>query len=285
MRFFHTLVGSFHSAALYRQVRHEGRYNLGYALLLVLLCTLVMAVYFTSVVHREFFSSRDGMKPLFDDVIAQIAAQTPVMTYNNGQLKTQTDAVTTITINGTLFGEPFQDLPLITIDTTGASNHTNMKTPVLITESEFIAKSRDKKTEIRALKDVFAETKPQVLNRAVAEDMAARFTQGVHERLGQIYFLLGGMLWLGFAFVSYILRVILLMALGVGGTLAGKLLRSPVNHGTAVGLASVSFTPVALLISLLTMCFGYSPHIITTFAAGLVALTAAIACSREPVVG
>lgn len=280
MQFFDTLIGSFYSAKTYREVRKAATYGMGYSLLLVTLCTLAVTVYYGQVFHREVFAERDGKPALFDDLVTQIAQQIPVMTYSNKRLSTQNPQATTIHISGEAFGEKFEQFALITIDTTGASTHANMKTPVLITAEDFIVKT-DKETKIQPLSK-FEEDGTVVINRAMAEDVAESAIEGMHGALAQFYIILGGMAWVCLIIAFYVLRICMIFALGLGGLIISSLLKSPINYAASVSLAAVSFTPVAVLDTAMFIGAGYSLQTTTLLFAGLAALTAAIACSREP---
>lgn len=280
MQFFNTLIGSFHSATTYRQVRKTANYGMGYSLLLVMLCTLAVTVYYGQIFHREVFAERDGKPALFDDLVSQIAQQIPVMTFSGNRLSTQTQEATTVRVSGEAFGEKFEQFALITIDTTGSSTHANMKTPVLITADDFIIKTDDE-TKIQPLSK-FEESGTVVINRAMAEDMGRSVIEGMHDALTQFYIILGGMAWICLIIAFYILRICMIFALGLGGLAIGSILKSPINYAASVSLAAVSFTPVALLDTAMFIGAGYSLQTITLLFAGLAALTAAIACSREP---
>ena len=279
MNFFQMFTGSFHSAAVYREVRAKATFNMGYTALLVLFCTLLTTIYYGHLFHRELFVARDGKPALFDDVLTQIASQIPVMTYQNGKLVTNEPHATVITISGQIFGETFEKQPLITIDTTGQTTHENMQTAVLITSSDFVVKT-ERETKIRPLSEYNDKnTTPLVINRAMAMDTAEKFIGGVHSILTQFYLLVGGVVWMMFAFVAYILRIIMLLGLGLIGTVIGAILKSPMSYGAAVSLAAVSFTPIALLETAVLVIAGYTVHTLTLLVAGSVALAAAIKVS------
>lgn len=280
MRFFSMIIGSFHSAELYRRVRREQNFNLLYTLGLVLLCSFVTAVYYGNIVHRELFIAKAGQPPVFDSIVTQIAEQTPIMTYKDGRLMTKEPQATVITISGALFGESFDKVALITVDTTGQSTHQNMKTPVLITQTEMIVKD-SKETKIQPL-DKFADGRPTtlVINRAVAMDAASTFITVVHENLTKFYIFFGGFMWLIFALFSYVLRIFMVLILGLAGLVIAALVRTKLDYSAAVSLAAVSFTPVALLETAILIGAGYPVHTSTLFIAGVVTLSAAIIFSK-----
>lgn len=280
MNVFSIFAGSFHSAATYRAVRQSGGFFMGYALLIVAVCTLAVTVYYGNVLHRELFSPRDGKPALFDDVVTQIANQVPVMTWANGTLTSSEPAATVIKISGTAFGESFTDEAFIAIDTSGKSTHENMETPILITAKELITKT-DKKTEIKSLPELMEKGPATMLiNRAMAQDLALKLIDVIHENLTKIYVIVGGIMWFFIAITFYIMRIFMLLALGLVGMLIGNILNTPIKYASAVGLAAVSFTPIALLDTILFAGFHYPTRTIVIFAAGVVALFAAIKCSQ-----
>jgi Flp pilus assembly protein TadB len=155
-----------------------------------------------------------------------------------------------------------------------------MKTPILITQDEFIVKT-DKETKIQPL-EKFADGKPAtfVINRAVAMDAANSLTAFVHKNIGQFYLFFGGFAWLIFALFAYVLRIFMILILGLAGLLIGSLMRTKLDYSAAVSLAAVSFTPVALLETVILITSGYPVHTSTLFIAGIVTLTAAIVFSK-----
>lgn len=281
MKFFRLLVGSFYSADVYKEVRKEASFCMGYSLLLVLLCTLITAFYYGQVFHREVFGAREGKAPFFDAMVQQIADQLPLMTYSEQKLVTQTPEATVITLSGELFGETFQGFELATIDTTGKTTHDNVQTPILITTNEVIFKG-DKETKIKSLSEFTKEAPGTlVINRALAQEMASQLNAWFHKSLPLIYFFFGGILWLIFALFAYVMRVLLLLLLGVAGLAMGAILKSPLEYGAAVSLAAVSFTPMALLQTVLTMA-GQHVSIWVVVFAGVVALFFAVRASHSP---
>jgi hypothetical protein len=279
MRFFSTLIGSFHSAALYRTVRTNASFYMGYTLLVVLLCTLVLTVYFTAVVHRGIFVAKEGQPIPFDSLVNQIAEQLPVMTLKDDTLMTMDPEPTVIRVSGELFGQAFTDVPLITIDTTGASTHSNMDTPILITSTEIMFEDSDE-IKVKKLSE-FTKDAPEtlVINRALSQEMAAMLIAGVHKHIMTFYLIVGGICWFFFAIVYYIMRICMLLALGLAGYVLGSIIKQRVSYAAAVSLAAVSYTPIALLEAGLLGFLGYSPHMLTLFGAGVVALFFAMKCS------
>lgn len=282
MSFISLFIGSFQSADTYREVRASGKFYMGYTFIIVALCTLAVTIFYTHFIHREVFSPREGNSALFDDIVKQIATQIPVMTLQENQLMTSTPAPTIIKISGTAFGMAFNNIDIITIDTSGQTTHENMKTPVLVTTKEFIFKS-DRETKIKSIADVM-ENRPttMLINRAVAESLGDDLIKAVRESLMTIYFILGIISWFFIAAYIFIMRMFMLLLLGVAGLAMGALMQSPIRYASAVGLAAVSYAPIAILDTILFAVMQYPTSRIIIFAAGCVALFAAIKCSHTP---
>ena len=274
-------TGSFHSAAAYRHIRKAANFGMGYALVLVTLTSLFVTVCYAQFIHRTVFVAHAGQPALLDSVVTQVAGQVPVMTLKGDTLMTKEPIATEIKISGTAFGESFENLVIATIDTTGQSTHANMHTPVLITATEMIIQS-DKETKIKKLSE-FTKNGPEtiLINRAVAEDMAKNFLGFVHANLIKLYLIIGAIVWFFLIVFTFILRIFMLLALGLMGLLIGSLTKQSIPFAALVGLASLSYTPVALLDIALLIGFGYAPHVLTLFLAGTVTLFAAMKCSDE----
>lgn len=282
MGIFKLFLGSFHSAQAYRQMRKTASFGLGYALVLVLFTTLAVTVYFTAYLHRELLTARDGKPVLVDDVIRQIAGQIPVMTLIKNELKTKEPVKTIITISGSAFGMSFTNAPLITIDTSGSAKHDDMKTPILITNKDFIMKSTDK-TEIKSISEFTKDaTAPLVINRTMAEDIGEKIIAAIHEHIFGFYLIFGGMAWCIIAIYMYIARICMLLILGLAGIAIAGITKVELSYASAVSLASLSYTPVLLLDTIVFAGFLHSTHVITLFIAGVVTLFAAIKCSNPP---
>ncbi len=281
MSVFTTLMESFHSAPLYRRVRAKQSLCLGYTLFLVALSCLLVVLTFGTKLHHEFFAVRDGKTPFFDDAVAQVAAQWPNMTLAQQKIVTQEPKATVIRLSGTLFGVPFENAPLLTIDTTGATTHQNMTTPMLLTTDELMYRS-DRKTEVKSFKDLNVDEKTTlVINRAVAEDSAKSLTQFVHAMLPKLYVLLGGMMWVFATLFFYVLRLFMLVFLGLGGLIIAEVTKDKISFPAAMSLAAVAYTPVALLDTLMLIVTYQPVSTGVLILAGLVALYTAMRVSRE----
>ncbi len=281
MPFFSLFFGAFSSSATYRKVRASGQFLIGYTLLLVAFSTLIITVYFSLFIHREIFTAHGATPPLFDSVAQQIADQMPVMTMKKNVLATKDATPSVIKISGTVFGENFENLEILTIDTSGQSTAENMKTPMLVNATEFVMKT-DQETKIRSLSD-FTKGEPDtiLINHAVAEDTAHKAIQTVHEHMLGIAAIIGGSFWLCFLIFAFILRICMLLTLAVLGQLIGAILDTKLTYASAFGLAALSYTPIAVLDTVLTLSMVYTPHTVTLLVAGVVTLFAAIACTRH----
>jgi hypothetical protein len=282
MPFLSLFMGSFHSAETYRQVRAAGKFFMGYACIVVVLCTLAFTIFFAHFIHREVFVPRGTQPALFDDIVKQIARQLPVMTLQDNQLMSNSSAPTVISVSGVAFGQGFTNLDIITIDTRGQTTHENMKTPVLVNTKEIIFKS-DRETKIKSIADLL-NNKPttMVINQAMAESLSDMVITSVRDSLTSIYLIIGTIGWFFIAAYMFVMRMFMLLALGVAGLVIGSVVKSPINYASAVGLAAVSYTPIAILDTVLFAAFQFPTSRLILFVAGCVALFAAIKCSHTP---
>jgi hypothetical protein len=279
MRFFHTLVGAFHSPETYRNMRRSEGHGLAYSFVLVLFTTLLLTVYGLTLFHTKVFVSSHGSTPLFDDAVMQLAKQMPYMTFTNNKLVTAEPRSYTITFNFA-FPKFHGKFDLATIDTTGATTYKNMKTPILVTANEFIVRDK-KQIKIQPFKDVVGDHPTTlVINQAVAIDLGNKLIEGVHHILWELYLFIGAFIWLFFAGTFYILRLFMLLFMAVGGLAISRAYNDAVNFQTSMRMAAISFTPVACL-EILFMAMG---HMIAGFwllLCGLVMLSAALYITRE----
>ena len=280
MSFGKTFIAAFSSAETYRQARLRANYEMFYSFTLVVVSALLLVSYFIALAHGELFTARAGNPAVFDDVLHQIASQTPVMTLQNNQLITREPRSYTIHVHATVFGQTVAG-PLATIDTTGATTHENMKTNILITAHDFVFRSKEK-TEIHSLADYAKKTSGTlVINRAMADDVAATIIRSVHHHLVKFYLIVGGISWFVFSLVLYVLRMAMVMVLGGIGLLISKLVKVPANYAATVSLAAISYTPVAVADLVLIMGFHRSAPTLALFAGGIAMLTAALIASRD----
>ena len=275
MNVFQLFTGSFHSAAAYRHMRAKANFGMGYALFVVALMTLFVMLYYSLPIYNTAFMAQGDQPPLFDQLARQVADQAPVMTLKGDTLATKTPDATIITINGH-YGQEHFKVPFITVDTTGTTDTDNATTPILVTAKELLVRSKDT-WKPQPLSD-FTKNGPGIIliNHAVADELAERAIAYAHSHFFQ-YFIL---IWLFFIICLFVVSFFLLLVLGLIGLLISSFIKSPLSFGAAVGLASLSFTPVALLDAVLLTVFGYAAHAITLLFAGSVTLYAAIKCSE-----
>jgi hypothetical protein len=245
MNFFNTIIGSFYSPAIYAQARTpQPGMKLLYSFLLVLLTSLVVVVVGASKLDRLLMQpADDGQPPLLDRVVSDLAAQVPVMVLHDGVLQVKEKQPYMMYVNA--FEPEEKSFALVTIDTTGATTVHNMQTPVLITAREVYFRGNND-TKVYPLKQSADDTKPLIINQAVATDAAQRGLQWLHQNIWKIYLGVGAIGWIGFALVAYLLRLVMLMALGLAGLLLSAIWKPTVDFSTAVRVAAVAYTPVAI---------------------------------------
>lgn len=281
MKLRELFAGTF-KAATYREVRQAGDFFLGYAMLIVAITTFAVTVYYTIFIHRELFTAQDGKPAMFDDAVNQIATQVPPMVLQDHQLMSNDPTPSVIKISGSAFGEDFNDIELITIDTSGQTTHENMETPILVSSKDIIFKTSDK-TEIKSIAEITKDMPSTlIINRAMIDDVASGTIEAVHQGLLTFYLFLGAASWFFIAVYMAVMRLCMLLALGLVGLAIGSLTKSPITYTAAVGLAAVSYVPIAILDTILFAALHYPTSSVIMFAAGSVALFAAIKCSNTP---
>ena len=282
MNLFQLFIGSFHSAAAYRHMRKTATFGMGYALVLVLVTTLFVTVYYSAFIHRELFAARDGKTPFFDDIVQQIVTQVPLTTLHEHSLQTATEEPTTITISGTAFGESFTNFPLITIDTSGTTDYESTDSAMLITHKDIYIRKRDK-TEVLSIAELTKDSpNTLVITRAMAQELGEKFTRYVHEHLLTFFLVLGAIAWFFIAAFMYVMRIIMLLLLGLVGLGIASVIRVNLTYAASVSLASLSYTAIALLDTALFTVVRYPTSSTVLLLAGSVALFAAIKASDTP---
>ena len=272
MNVFQLFAGSFYSAAAYREMRAKANFGMGYALFIVAVSTLVVLLFYGAQAYNVLLLSHDGKPPMLDQMLQDIADQAPVMTLKGDTLATKNPEPTILTIHGSFEGKAF-DVPFATIDTTGKTDTSNAKTDILSTSKELLLTDHGT-WKPQPLTD-FNREGPEtiIINHTVASEMAASAANYVHNSIVQYF----TVIWFVFIACFFVVTFFFLLALGLLGLVIGSLIRSPLTFSAA--LASLSFTPVALLDAVLLTCFGYAAHTLTLLAAGTVTLYAAIKCS------
>lgn len=282
MKFFPTLIASFHSAALYRSLRHDGHYALGYSFKLVMLATLIVVISGAAMLHRYAFTARGAEPPRFDAAVHEIARQLPTMTLHHGVLKTDKAEATTIHLNIAAPGEEPQPVAIAVIDTTGKTTPTKTDVPIVIDDSNIYITSKEK-TEIHPIRQL-AENAPEtlIINRALIDEQSAQLIAWTHASLGKIYFVFGGITWVLLVIVNYIGRLILLALLAGGACAIASARGKPLGFARAMAVAAVSFTPVAAIDTLSFAATGVGVAVWLLVLGGAVALSVALKIGSAP---
>lgn len=280
MNVFKLIPASFHSVAAYRHMRQTANFGMGYALLMVAITTLAVVIYGANLFHQAILDSRDASSTSALEAMAlQVADQVPTMTFDKGVLVTQKPEIYTISIGDPL-KKSSESEEVITIDTTGKTTIDNMQTPILITSKDVII-DNDRKKEVHSLSE-FAKDQhgPMIINKSVAEDAARTLIAWLKDNALTLYLIFGGVMWCFAIIFFFILRMIMLFLLGLVGIAYAAIRNIELSYASAVALASLSYTPVLLLDTLLFMVDGKSPMALTLFFAGCVTLIFAIHVSN-----
>lgn len=278
MSFFRMVLGSFYSVETYRMAHSARGHGLLYSLFLVALVSVVMVATLTTKIHHMLFENGGKIEATLLDITSQV----PVMTFQNGRLTTAEPHAYPIHI---AWGAEKEDQAVFAmIDTTGTTTHKNMTTPLLFTSEEAIFKDDSKnKIEIHSYRDFSDEkdTAPTIINRAVLEDLVKKLLHWLREHALIIYAVLGFFAILVVTFVLYLQRVVMLLALGVGGILLAQILKIKPTFETLMRLAAISFTPVTLADLFAITVLGHSLSAIWLMLAGLVLLYVALSVTKE----
>lgn len=283
MNLFQLIPASFYSAKAYRQMRAAASFGMGYALVMVLITTLAVVVYFSNTLHRELFAPRGSAPSFAREIAAQITEQMPLMTFDKGVLMTDNPEIYTIRLSGTLFKESFSNVPVATIDTTGQTTYETMKTPLLINSKEVVIET-DNKKEIKSFSEISGEEPkgPIIINKAMTESTLNSMITWFEDNAFEIYLIFGGMFWVFAIIYMFVMRMVMLFLLGLVGIAYASIRNVQLSYASAVGIASLSYTPVLLLDTLLFIARGDSPSTFTLFIAGAVTLIAGITASQPP---
>lgn len=289
MNVFQLIPGAFYSADAYRQMRASQNFGMGYALLMVAITALAVVIFGATIFH-QFALKRQGENPsLFEALAMQVVEQMPTMTYDKGVLATDKPEIYTIHIRGNdlpieVKDKADFDFDLITIDTTGQTSIDTMKTPILITSKDAVLDDKEKnKKEVHSLAEMFKDQKtPLIINKAVAQDTLKRGISWLNDHAVMLYLIIGGIAWCFAIIFFFILRMVMLFLLGLIGIAYAGIQKVELTYASAVALASLSYTPVLLLDTLLFVVNGKSPMPLTLFIAGSVTLIFAIHVSNPP---
>ena len=255
--------------------------KLFYSFLLVMLTSFFVIANGIRVVDKFMLMAPAGQSPLLDRIVNDFAAQIPVMTLQNGvlQVKATQPYIVHLNIPQTPSTKEMS-VALVTIDTGGATTVHTMETPVLITAQEIYIRNNHE-TKVYPLTKSEESAKPLIINRAMATDSAERGLNWIHTNTWKIYLVFGAIAWISFGLAWYLLRLIMLMALGLVGLALSSIIWKPTaEFATAVRIAAVAYTPVAIF-STVALCFaGHSPKAIVLFALGALITAAALSVSR-----
>lgn len=287
MGFFQTFIGSFYSATLYRKLRTERGSGLGYSILLVLLTLFIgCALYAPDMnrVHRAIFVGENGRLSAFDDVLRQIAAQTPNMVFQNYTLKTENPGEHVMHLSVDIMGEHVEG-EAITIDTSGKTTYANMKTPILATANELIVKT-EKETKVRPYTELAKQTKDPkeayFIDKNEAMQVVKDFSKFINQNLGTFYAVIGSILLLFAIAFLYVMRIIMILLLALCGLLVANIMRKKISFENAMLMCAVSYTPVAMLELVITKVMGGSVGPLILLLCGVITFTAAFVVSNEP---
>lgn len=288
MAFFKTAVASFYAPETYRAVRNNVGHGLGYSFLLVLALALFNIALYAPTLHRahtELFVGVDGRLPVMDDALGQIAHQWPRMVIDQHVMKTEEPGPHMIRVAVNLMGEHAEG-EIITIDTTGATTHNTMKTPILITSNELITKT-ERETRLKSFKELIGDkwNAPLVVTPEVAKNLADQLATYIRAELKIFYAIMGSICLVLFLCGTYIARILLLLILSLIGMLLASILRQKLDFAALMRLSAVAYTPVAVLDVLIGRLNPGNISMVGLLFCGTVMLLAALYASRDATQG
>ena len=293
MNFLKTMVGSFYSITMYRELRRKSGCGLAYSFMLILLTLCVGSIVVLPIlnkIHHVVFVGQDGRLPLMDDLLLQIAEQTPVMTLENNTLTTKEPGqhIIHLKINT---GSKTDGMDAITIDTSGVTNTGNMRTPLLITGHEVISKvpnpsseTKEEKIETHTFDELMenhTSNEKLEINKEVAKDAAQDLAAFVHENLKLFYGVMTVVTILVLIITLYISRIVMVALLALGGMLLASILKTKATFEELMRLAAVSFTPVALLSAVIPFIGHKTVNSLTLFTLGIIMLGVVLYTTRD----
>lgn len=287
MKFIPTFLGSFYSAPMYCELRNSKGHGLGYSFMLVLVTLFLTCAAYAPLMnrlHQELFVGVNGKISVMDDVLRQVANQTPIMSVKNEVLSTKVPRAHVIHLKTNVMGNEAEG-DAITIDTTGATSYANMKTPILITAHEVITK-QDNETRIKKFKELgnvgaTQNGEPFEITPEIAKDAAETISDLVRDNIRKFYLIVGSVMLIVMGIALYIARIVTLLLLAAGGLLIANILRTKLGFESAMRMAAVSFTPVAVLGAIIPAFGNHAIGGLTMLLLGLVTLSAAIYVTRD----
>lgn len=254
--------------------------GLAYNFILVALTSLLFVIYAMAMLNSTLFAAKDGKKPLFDDAIAQITEQMPEMIVENGIVTVTSPQPHYIKLRVTLMGNPVEGT-LMTIDTTGTTTHQNMRTPLLLTNKEIIARSKDE-IKIHPISEYHKPGEPPLnLDRTTIQKFSELVVRWVHDNIVKLVLGVSIVLWLSVTLFLYLMRLAMVLALGVAGLVIGSITKSPIDYAAAMRLSALAYTPVTVADAAVMALTGHPlPHGIL-FVLGVVMLHSAMQITRS----
>lgn len=287
MKFLRTFCRSFYDPTLYAEAREQSKDNgLLYAFSLVAFTTFIASVVVIYKLHMLVMVGHEGKPAVFDDVARQIAQQLPGMTVLNGELSVEGRQPLKIYVQTHLLGEDMAGY-VATIDTTGATSYRTMDTPILITRTETISRNGDannEKIEINPHSKFFGNDKnPKSMTHEQFVQGVEDFIAVVHAKIYLLYLFVGGFMYLFLTFGFFLLRIVMLLALGVVAVIFGNASAGSRGMDFRVGLllASLAYTPVAVFSGASFLLLLDSPRSPVLFALGSLMLLCTISASRR----
>lgn len=283
MRYFRQLIGSFHRPDAYEAARTGQGWGLVYALFIVALTTLAGVLWLVAYFHSAVLLEQNGKPPLLKQMVTQIAQQWPEMMIEQDRIVMHgpTPMPYEIHVAGEIFGEEFSGA-FITIDTTGKTTATNMQTPLLITATEIITKGNDSKRELRPLGELFKSAQqPLHIDEGVILHAADDLYDAIASSIWVLYAIMVPIIWGIFTGLFFIGRMVMLLGLGVIGLVLSRLGGRAMGYMESVRLASLAYTPVAVL-SALGFAFALrTPSTLVLFALGTLMLFVGLHVTRQ----
>ena len=277
MGFLRRLAGSLYSVRTYREVRASQGHGLLYSLYLLMLASAVLVAWYLYALHVALFVPQgEGRRAPVAEVLMQVSEQVPEMTFEHDRLRTAKPGKYPIVLR--MDGE---ETLLAIIDTSGRTTYKKMDAYLLLTGEEAITQDDDgvNITPYRELELDLDE--PVHLTREDAKAMAESLLDWIHDARVVVYAFIGGMMWLTFVATWYIGRVLLMLALALGGMVLGAMTGRPISYEAAMRVTALAMTPVTLFDTATLVGGGAPLSPLWTFLCGMVLLAAAVFATRE----
>jgi hypothetical protein len=246
MGFFDLFLGSF-TGKSYAYERHTAKgYGLTYSFMLLALLAFLFYTLAVLLLQWVLLSPQKSAPSLAEQAITQIAEQWPEMTIREGVVDTQVPQPHLIHLDLQV-GEKPTRIALLTIDTTGATTHSNFTSVLLMTQTDIMTRENNE-VRIHSLKEWQSPGEPALLlNRHSINEMARAAIEGIHTHAWKFLIFIGLLFWLMLALYYYIARIILLVLLAGAGLLSAPLQKTTLDFATAMRLSALALTPITLL--------------------------------------